>query len=149
MHRPRRPTWGSSDFSGPTTPGTTITSSSSPPSPSPTPAVSAKPPPAALDLRTVTPLSPPQLSCPSLPPTTAGPVDEVAGTGVTTFVYMVARSDGLFYPSNAGQRWPNPADEPEPYEMATYWRIASNMRSLEGRGLDPLRVRFSVHFCDF
>ena len=64
----------------------------------------------------------------------------MAGTGVTTFVYMVARSDGLFYPSNAGQRWPRPAAEPEPYAMAAYWRISSNMRSLEQRGLDPLQI---------
>lgn len=70
----------------------------------------------------------------------AGPVDEVAGTGVTTFVYMVARSDGLFYPSAVGQCWPNPRELPEPYDMAAYWRISSNMKSLAERGLDPLQI---------
>ena len=30
-------------------------------------------------------------------------VDEVAGTGVDTFAYGVARDDGLFYPSRVGQ----------------------------------------------
>ena len=30
------------------------------------------------------------------------PVDDVAGTAVDTFVFMVARGDGLFYPSKVG-----------------------------------------------
>ena len=67
-------------------------------------------------------------------------MDEVAGTGVTTFVYMVARSDGLFYPSNVGQRWPNPRALPQPHDMAAYWRISANMRSLAERHLDPLKI---------
>ena len=64
----------------------------------------------------------------------------MAGTGVTTFVYMVARSDGLFYPSNVGQRWPNPRALPQPHDMAAYWRISANMRSLAERHLDPLKI---------
>ena len=33
------------------------------------------------------------------------PVDEVAGTAVNTFLYGVARGDGLFYPSKVGGRF--------------------------------------------
>ena len=49
----------------------------------------------------------------------------MAGTGVTTFVYMVARGDGLFYPSKVGQVWPNGSVEgtdASDFEMACYWR---------------------------
>ena len=52
-------------------------------------------------------------------------VAQVAGTGVTTFVYMVARGDGLFYPSKVGQVWPNGSVEgtdASDFEMACYWR---------------------------
>ncbi len=65
-------------------------------------------------------------------------VDEVAGTGVDTFVYGVARDDGLFYPSRVGRRFG--ADAVGRLEMAAYWRGWHNMQSLIDRGLDPLRV---------
>ncbi|MFH1567054.1 MAG: hypothetical protein ABIL09_03575 [Gemmatimonadota bacterium] len=67
-----------------------------------------------------------------------GPVDEVAGTGVDTFAYGVARDDGLFYPSRVGRRFG--ADAGGRFAMAAYWRVWHNMQSLIDRGLDPLRV---------
>ena len=67
------------------------------------------------------------------------PVDEVAGTGVDTFVYGLSRDDGLFYPSRVGQQFG--ADRgPAERELSAYWRVSENMASLEARGLDPLQV---------
>ena len=65
-----------------------------------------------------------------------GPVDEVAGTGVDTFVYGVSRDDGLFYPSRVGKRF----GEGEDLIQAAYWRVWHNMQSLIDGGLDPLTV---------
>ena len=65
------------------------------------------------------------------------PVDEVAGTGVDTFIYGVGRGDGLFYPSEKGLRF---GADLEKMTMAAYWRVWENMQSLIDRGLDPLRV---------
>ena len=65
------------------------------------------------------------------------PVDEVAGTGVDTFIYGVGRGDGLFYPSAKGLRFG--ADQKK-LNMAAYWRVWENMQSLIDRDLDPLRV---------
>ena len=64
-----------------------------------------------------------------------GPVDEVAGTGVDTFVYGVSRDDGLFYPSKVGKRFGD-----KPFAMAAYWRVWNNMQSLIDAGVDPLTV---------
>ncbi len=65
------------------------------------------------------------------------PIDEVAGTAVDTFIYGVARGDGLFYPSEKGLRFGADLDK---MTMAAYWRVWENMQSLIDRGLDPLRV---------
>ncbi len=65
------------------------------------------------------------------------PVDEVAGTPVDTFIYGVERGDGLFYPSKVGMQF---GDDKRPFTMAAYWRTWENMKSLEARGLDPLKV---------
>jgi hypothetical protein len=65
------------------------------------------------------------------------PVDDVAGTNVDTFVYMVERGDGLFYPSKVGQRFGSNMD---PFEQVAYHRVWHNMQSLIDRGLDPLAV---------
>jgi len=65
------------------------------------------------------------------------PVDEAAGTGVDTFIYGVARGDGLFYPSKVGLRFG--ADQLA-FESAPYWRVWENMQSLIDGGLDPLTV---------
>jgi hypothetical protein len=77
-------------------------------------------------------------------------VDEIAGTGVDTFTYGVARDDGLFYPSRVGRRFG--ADADGRLEMAAYWRVWHNMQSLMDLGLDPLRVlvdRAHEHGLDF
>lgn len=65
-------------------------------------------------------------------------VDEVAGTGIDTFVYGVSRDDGLFYPSRVGRRFGEDADGS--FDMAAYWRVWHNMQSLLDQGLDPLQV---------
>ena len=65
------------------------------------------------------------------------PVDEVAGTAVNTFLYGVARGDGLFYPSKVGGRF---GEDMEEIEQAAYWRAWYNMQSLIDCGLDPLTV---------
>ena len=56
------------------------------------------------------------------------PVDEVAGTGVDTLVYGVARADGLFYPSRAGKSFRSDVDE---IDSAIYWKVRHNILSLE------------------
>ena len=65
------------------------------------------------------------------------PIDEVAGTSVDTFIYGVARGDGLFYPTQKGKRFGQGVDE---FDMGVYWRVWENMQSLIDRRLDPLRV---------
>lgn len=65
------------------------------------------------------------------------PIDEVAGTAVDTFIYGVARSDGLFYDSKAGMRF---GADTQPFDSVAYWRVWKNMQSLIDRGLDPLTV---------
>jgi hypothetical protein len=65
-------------------------------------------------------------------------VDEVAGTGIDTFVYGISRDDGLFYPSRVGRRFGE--DTADAFDMAAYWRVWHNMQSLLDRGLDPLQV---------
>ena len=70
------------------------------------------------------------------------PVDEVAGTPVDTFIYGVARGDGLYYPSKVGRRFKHGehgVDSPG-FHQAAYWRVWHNMQSLIDRGLDPLTV---------
>ncbi len=67
------------------------------------------------------------------------PVDEAAGTAVDTFVYGVARIDGLFYPSKVGKRFKYGRNA-DAFQQAAYWRLWHNMQSLIDRGLDPLRV---------
>ena len=70
------------------------------------------------------------------------PIDEVAGTAVDTFVYGVSRADGLFYPSRVGTQFKHGEhgmDSPG-FKQNAYWRVWHNMKSLEERGLDPLRV---------
>ena len=70
------------------------------------------------------------------------PVDEVAGAGIDTFVYGVSRVDGLYYPSKAGTQFKHGEHGPDSpgFKQNAYWRTWHNMKSLEERGLDPLRV---------
>ena len=65
------------------------------------------------------------------------PVDEVAGTGVDTLVYGVARADGLFYPSRAGKSFRSDVDE---IDSAIYWKVRQNILSLQERGVDILQA---------
>jgi len=65
------------------------------------------------------------------------PVDDVAGTSVDTFAYMVERGDGLFYPSKVGQRF---GSNIQPFDSSAYYHVWYNMQSLIDRGLDPLTV---------
>ncbi len=67
------------------------------------------------------------------------PVDEVAGTAVDTFVYGVARADGLFYPSKVGEPFKY-GEHKNAFRQAAYWRLWHNQQSLIDRGMDPLRV---------
>lgn len=64
------------------------------------------------------------------------PVDEIAGTGIDTFVYGVSRDDGLFYPSKIGRRF----GEGRALTQAAEWRVWHNMQSLMDAGHDPLTV---------
>ena len=65
------------------------------------------------------------------------PVDEVAGTGVDTLVYGVARADGLFYPSRAGKSFRSDMAE---IDSAIYWKVRQNILSLQERGVDILQA---------
>ena len=65
------------------------------------------------------------------------PVDECAGTAVDTFIYGVARGDGLFYPSKVGLRF---GSDTEQFTHVASWRVWKVMQSLIDRGLDPLKV---------
>ena len=71
------------------------------------------------------------------------PVDDVAGTAVDTFVFMVARGDGLFYPSKVGGMFGSDATNRNAdgdFEMAAYFRAYHNMAAMVEQGLDPLTV---------
>jgi len=71
------------------------------------------------------------------------PVEQVAGTGVDTFVYGVACAS-MFYPSKVGYMW---GEKFEPRRnpftgdyAAAYWKAWANLRGLIDIGLDPLTV---------
>jgi len=66
-------------------------------------------------------------------------VDDVAGTSVDTFCYMVERGDGLFYPSKVGGQFGSDMVD-SGFWLVAFYRAWHNMKSLEERGLDPLRV---------
>ena len=70
------------------------------------------------------------------------PIDEVAGTGIDTFIYGVSRVDGLYYPSKVGTQFKHGEHGPDSpgFRQNAYWRTWHNMKSLEERGLDPLLV---------
>ena len=66
-------------------------------------------------------------------------VDDVAGTSVDTFVYMVQRGDGLFYNSRVGRQFGSDMVD-SGFWLVAFYRAWHNMKSLEARGLDPLTV---------
>ena len=70
------------------------------------------------------------------------PIDECSGTSVDTFIYGVARADGLFYNSKAGMQFKHGehgTDSPG-FKQAAYWRLWNNLQSLIDRDIDPLSV---------
>ena len=65
------------------------------------------------------------------------PIDQVAGTTVDTFIYGVARDDGLFYTSEASTTFGSNRDSTASnYE----WRAMESVRSLAERGLNLIDV---------
>ena len=65
------------------------------------------------------------------------PVDEVVGTGVDTLVYGFGAGPTMFHNTNAGERW---GDHLESFPLVAGWRAYENIKSLNERGLDPLKV---------
>jgi len=64
-------------------------------------------------------------------------VDQVAGTTVDTFIYGVARDDGLFYTSDASTTFGSNRDSTA---SNSEWRAMECIRSLADRGLNLLDV---------
>lgn len=65
------------------------------------------------------------------------PVDEVVGTGVDTLVYGLGAGPTMFHDTNVGERW---GDHLESFPLVAGWRAYENIKSLNERGLDPLKV---------
>ena len=70
------------------------------------------------------------------------PIDECSGTSVDTFIYGVARADGLFYDSKVGMQFKHGEHGPNSpgFKQAAYWRLWNNLQSLMDKGIDPLSV---------
>ena len=65
------------------------------------------------------------------------PVDQVAGTAVDTFIYGVARNDGLFYDTKASTMFGSNVNT---FDSHYAWRAHQCLNSLVERGLSPLKV---------
>lgn len=65
------------------------------------------------------------------------PIDEVVGTGVDTLVYGLGAGPTMFHDTNVGERW---GDHLESFPLVAGWRAYENIKSLNERGLDPLKV---------
>ncbi|MDA1349885.1 MAG: hypothetical protein O3A47_13635 [Chloroflexi bacterium] len=65
------------------------------------------------------------------------PVDEVAGTAVDTFTYLVERGDGMFYDSKVGILV---GTDKRPFDTAAMWHLSESLVSLVDRGIDPLKI---------
>ena len=59
------------------------------------------------------------------------------GTGVDTLVYGFGAGPTMFHNTNAGERW---GDHLESFPLVAGWRAYENIKSLNERGLDPLKV---------
>ena len=64
-------------------------------------------------------------------------IDQVAGTAVDTFIYGVARMDGLFYDTSASLRF---GADRESFRGHYEWRAYNSLQSLIDRGLSPLQL---------
>ena len=70
-------------------------------------------------------------------------VDDVAGTSVDTFCYMVERGDGLFYPSKVGGQFGSDMVD-SGFWLVAFYRAWHNMKSLEERVVDQVVVENGV-----
>ncbi len=67
------------------------------------------------------------------------PVEQVAGTGVDTFIYGIA-CGGLFYPSKIGRQFGELMRPFKAEYSAAFWRAWTNMQALIKQGHDPMRL---------
>ena len=76
------------------------------------------------------------------------PVDDVAGTGVDTFVYGFGAGLTMYHNTKVGDTWAEHLikagkttfREPEIWNTFPFWRAYSNIKSLRDRGLDLLEL---------
>ena len=76
------------------------------------------------------------------------PVDDVAGTGVDTFVYGFGAGLTMYHNTKVGETWAEHLieagkttfREPEIHNTFPFWRAYSNIKSLRDRGLDLLEL---------
>ena len=74
------------------------------------------------------------------------PIDEIAGTGVDTFVYGSGGGPTMLHDTKAGEIWGtrlknfSQAGQPSVLWALSAWRAYENVKSLMDRGLDPMNV---------
>ncbi len=77
-----------------------------------------------------------------------GPIDDVAGTGVDTFVYGFGAGQTMYHNTVVGETWASHLieagkttfAEPDPWSTLPFWRAYENTKSLRDRGLDILEL---------
>ena len=65
------------------------------------------------------------------------PIDEIVGTGVDTLVYGLGAGPTMFHNTEVGEVW---GSHIESFPEVSAWRASENIKSLQDRGLDPLKV---------
>ena len=76
------------------------------------------------------------------------PIDDVAGTGVDTFVYGFGAGLTMYHNTKVGETWAehlikagiSTFSEPDIWNSLPFWRAYSNIKSLRDRGLDILEL---------
>ena len=76
------------------------------------------------------------------------PIDDVAGTGVDTFVYGFGAGLTMYHNTKVGETWAEHLikagkttfREPDIWNSLPFWRAYSNIKSLRDRGLDILEL---------
>ena len=76
------------------------------------------------------------------------PIDDVAGTGVDTFVYGFGAGLTMYHNTKVGETWAEHLikagkttfSEPDIWNSLPFWRAYSNIKSLRDRGLDILEL---------